>query len=176
MIYFQTKRRSLFCSGFLEKLAGSTLWKWSKVNKKCKMLTKKRKENCLNQKKEKKTHRKFILHSLGECWHQGWSGRLATKIMKVVEVTFYEDDDGWEEMIMPMLKISHSLAPFEDLAEFGNFPSGSPLPRKILSSPAGLPSWSMSFSTRIPCAYICTPIYLLVVFWIYLWVVLGFGF
>ena len=103
-------------------------------------------------------------------------------------------------MIMPMLKISHSLAPFEDLAEFGNFPSGSPLPRKILSSPPGLPSWSMSFSTRIPCVYIymytglpfggfldlplgsvwfwvlVKPFYLLVFFFIYHWVVFGFTF
>ena len=90
---------------------------------------------------------------MGDCRDEGEPGGLATKIMEVAEVTFGEVDQGFGDnclvcngndqvwqflewvviktVMMVMTKTTRmtmtKIKPFEDLAEFGNLETGSPL-------------------------------------------------
>ena len=167
MIYFQTKRRSLFCSGFLEKLAGSTLWKWSKVNKKCKMLTKKGKENPPQ-----------IYPSL--------LGRMLTS--RMIWTAGDEDHEGrWSHLLWGWWWLRRNNRVYvENLSYFGTFwgsrrvwqfPKWVAVAKKDPLLPARLAILEHElFYKDTLGVYICTPVYLLVVFWIYLWEMFVFGF
>ena len=126
---------------------------------------------CVGQYILKNTFWKIQFEKKGDCRDEGEPGGLATKIMEVAEVTFGEVDQGFGDnclvcngndqflelaviitVMMVMTKTTRmtmmvtKFKPFEDLAEFGNLVSGSPLTRWPLSSPSCSKESSSVFS------------------------------